>query len=180
EKVAPEVEDDIAFFFGRFAVWIETLEFDSLGFGAVITVFFHNKSFASETRKSIKQPGIIRGIMVEPAFLEGLENLSDGKLNDGLLKFGFVVGIAKGGGGFALSGHLSLPILFENPVLVAAVFPIGYVFVIEGDTEPGKAVDNDGAGGSLGEHVIKQFPEFLGEFGYFSVPWRAQVEKTRF
>ena len=115
----------------KLAIGIRAFEFLERLSGAEITVFSHNQCFVDETGEGIEQAGVIQGVFIEPSSFEGLEYLSNGKLDYSLQEFGFIATVEKIRSVFALKFHLREGFLLEHPIHEAAVLPIANVLMVQ-------------------------------------------------
>ena len=175
EDVVGFFEDHVAdFFFGERAVL-----FGEEGF--FVGDFFEVGGGAGEAGEGVELADVVGGVAFEFALFEGLKDLAEADVDDGLWEFE-VGGVgSKVGGVFTDFAHLVEPFLVLEVSLVAAVEPVGDVLLVEGDVEFGHFGDDVGVGLAGVEHLVDEEALLGRELGDFAVEVgdvrRSQVER---
>jgi hypothetical protein len=123
---------------------------------------------AGEAGQGVELAGVVDGVVVEFAFLEGLKDLAEADVDDGLWKFEVGGMGSEVAGVFADFAHLIEPFLVVDVGLVTALEPVGNVLLVEGDAEFVHFGDDVGVGLAVIEHLVDEEALVGREFGDFS------------
>ncbi len=100
---------------------------------------------------------------------EGFEDVEGAKLEGGVVDLGGVEVGREVGGRFLAGAGLVEPSLFEEPVLVAALLPLGEVIGFEADAVRAKALDDLGVGEPIEEPLVDLVADGFGQAGNLAV-----------
>ena len=124
-------DNSLAFFIGEFAFWIAHGLEGGLGLEAGIAILLKLQGFPAGAGEGVEEASeggavaaefVIEGTGAEIA--QGIEDVKGAKLQGTLVDLGGVAILDQVGGGFLTDAPFSQPVLMEEPILVAPLFPL--------------------------------------------------------
>src|SRR5205823_1661944 len=132
------------------------------GFGAGFAVLLELKGFAAGSRQGVEEAseggGIAAELIVERTGTEitqGIEDVEGAEMQGALVDLGGVAILDEVGGRFAASTPLGQPVLLDEPILVAPLFPFRKVVGFEVAGGIAQALDDFWIRNTVEHHLVQ-------------------------
>jgi hypothetical protein len=164
------------FGFGEFAVGVAHILEDVSGLGAGVAIFLEEHGFFADAGEAVQETsecgGVAAEFFVERAgteVTEGFEDVEGAELEGRVVELGGVIIVAEVGGGILADAGAFEEGLFEEPILVAAFFPLMDVANVKAFTFVAEALDNIRVRDTITKPDIDPVTSGFGQSGDFAV-----------
>jgi hypothetical protein len=163
-------DNSLAFFIGEFAFWIAHGLEGGLGLEAGIAILLKLQGLTAGAGESVDEASegsgvaaefVIEGTSAEIA--QGIEDVKGAELQGALVDLGGVAILDEVSGGFLTDAPFSQPVLMQEPILVAPLFPFRKMFGFEVAGWIAQALDNFGIWKTVEHHLIQLVPHGFGQ-----------------